>query len=91
MNNQTIDRDSFFSISNAILDSENHIGLDSAGYSMFPLLKPGDKLIIQKVEAHKLRKGDIIVCTINAKTIGHRIIGYSKNISSFTVITQGDN
>jgi ATP-binding cassette subfamily B protein len=86
-----IDRDEFLSLTADILDAENHIHFNSGGISMFPLLKEGDKLHIQKAGIKNLSKGDIVVCTINQKTIGHRIIDIINNKGNYHYKTQGDN
>ena len=88
INNQVhITPDEYSKITTDIFDAHLNIIKDSGGSSMFPILKAGDKLIIKKIDTNTIKKGDIIVGTINNKTIGHRVI---KAINS-KITTQGDN
>jgi len=90
-NQSNIDHEEYLSIGSDILNSENDILVNSAGFSMFPILKAGDKLIVQKAEPQSLKKGDIIACTINQKIIGHRFISIKNSQGTFEFITKGDN
>ncbi|RLI84741.1 signal peptidase I [Archaeoglobales archaeon] len=56
------------------------------GTSMYPLIKPGDYLLID-TSPEDLKVGDIIVYYYQGKFVGHRIIG----ITDEGYITKGDN
>lgn len=61
--------------------------------SMWPLIKIGDKVILQKKEIEKIKKFDVIIYYSNKYKylVVHRVIkiNYKNNTTSF--ITKGDN
>lgn len=61
---------------------------ESIGISMYPTLKNGDVLIIQKNTdpSFNVKVGDIIVFTYNDMYVGHRVIDVENNY----VVTKGD-
>jgi signal peptidase I len=63
------------------------------GNSMFPFLKTGDIIILEKVPAEKLRTGDIVSFKHDHgdNVIVHRIVKNEKYGSSFRLLTKGDN
>jgi signal peptidase I len=72
---------------------------DFDGYSMFPTLRPGDTLIVKRVDGKKgdIKLGDIVCfpeeerekkCT---KYTAHRIIEIREGEKDITIRTKGDN
>lgn len=63
------------------------------GYSMYPALKPGDILIVKKVDGKRgnIKLGDIVCFPKDKKHIAHRIINISESKDVLTVTTKGDN
>ncbi|MGA1789894.1 MAG: nucleotidyltransferase family protein [bacterium] len=53
--------------------------LPFSGYSMYPLIKPGDRLVAKPVHAHSLRVGDIVAIPgpDNGHDMVHRLINVS--------------
>jgi signal peptidase I len=59
-----------------------------ASSSMFPVLKTGDKITVETVEADDINVGQVIVFkSISGKMIVHRIV--KKN--GFVIVTAGDS
>ena len=56
------------------------------GYSMFPLLRPGDTGIVHKCRFNELKKGDIVVFHQNNTLIAHRILG----LNGEYILAKGD-
>lgn len=81
-----IDAETFRNITSDVLQDSN-ISLPSGGYSMFPVLMPGDELIVSKRALQDIRKGDIVVVAYSSKTVGHRVVA----IRNKEVVTRGDN
>jgi signal peptidase I len=50
----------------AVLESGNSVELKATGYSMFPTLRPGDRVIVKPLTKGELPKpGDVVVCIEN--------------------------
>lgn len=50
------------------------VTINAEGYSMYPLLHPGDKLTVAPAQWESLRKGDIIAWRTEDKLVAHRIV-----------------
>jgi len=68
------------------------------GYSMYPALRPGDTLIVIKVDGRggNIKPGDIVCFPEEERYIAHRVINIGKsnirkNEKNLTVTTKGDN
>ena len=59
------------------------------GYSMYPTLKPGSKIVINKV--HNPVPGDIIAIDKDGKLIVHRLIKIIKSRNGISYIARGDS
>ena len=84
-------QDEFKKVTADILNANNRLLLNSDGSSMFPVLHAGDKLIVNKIDASAIVKGDIIVWTTHNKTIGHRVLSTRKSGNFISIQTRGDN
>lgn len=47
------------------------------GYSMYPFLKPGDRLIVRRLEDALIEVGDIVVIRKHENLVAHRLVGLS--------------
>lgn len=63
------------------------------GYSMYPALKPGDILIVKKVDGKRenIKRGDIICFPEEERYTAHRIIEIKEGEKNLTITTKGDN
>ncbi|MBM4056415.1 MAG: signal peptidase I [Planctomycetes bacterium] len=61
-----------------------------SGYSMYPLIREGDNVLV-KCGYSQIRCGDIIAFRHDNKLIVHRVLRVSGNEKGFSVITKGDN
>ena len=62
-------------------DNEKRLGEDifffkTEGFSMWPFLKPGGRLIFKKVPPETLRIGDVILYKADNQSICHRLVRY---------------
>jgi signal peptidase I len=57
------------------------------GTSMLPLLKPGDVVVLQRVESHRLQKGDLVVVRREHDLVTHRLVWQRAG----QWLTKGDN
>ncbi len=52
-----------------LLDSGHSVELPASGFSMFPTLRPGDRVLVKPPEKGKLpRRGSVVVCVENGIT-----------------------
>ena len=63
------------------------LGLHVTGYSMIPLLRPGDVVMAQPVEWHRLCRGDLVVVRRPDDVITHRLVAVGEQ----DYLTKGDN
>lgn len=68
-------------------EADQFIKLEVISCSMLPMLKPGDKVIAQKIDPKSLRVGDIVVFRRAGEFITHRLVGRA----SRQWITKGDH
>lgn len=63
---------------------------EATGFSMWPFLKPGDKLIVEKISASSLSAGDVILYKLNNQVVCHRLIKKIKTSGSCVLSCRGD-
>jgi signal peptidase I len=64
----------------AILESGNSVVLPATGYSMFPTLRPGDRVLVKPVIKGEMPEpGTIVVFRDNGQLIIHRLIKILQN------------
>lgn len=73
------------------MHSKNLFITSTAGSSMYPSLKKGQKILIKKESPDKLQIGDIISYHYNDKIICHRLIRKETSNGSLIFRTRGDN
>lgn len=64
---------------------------DTTGFSMWPFLKTGQKLVIKKVSIRDLRIGDIILYGVNNQLICHRLLKKTMDRGKNLLYARGDN
>ncbi len=58
---------------------------------MQPLLRDGDHLLVQPVEADRLRVGDVVLCCIQAdRMVAHRVLRRQPGPDGYQFLVQGD-
>ena len=87
----SFERNQYKDIANDILINYDTFIINSTGNSMFPILKNGDKAIINKVTPQSIKKGDIILERLYNSIVGHRVITINKSNQNFKIVTRGDN
>lgn len=87
----SFDRD--IGIITAVLESGNSVELPATGYSMFPILRPGDKVIVKPLTKGELPlPGNIVVYLQNNGLVMHRLVEIINGNSNEPVfITRGDS
>jgi signal peptidase I len=76
-----------------VLDSGNSVELNAAGYSMFPTLRPGDRVVVKPVAKGEVPvRGSVVVFVDNgamAEGTGHRAQGTEPRARSAGLRAQG--
>lgn len=67
-------------------EADRAIKLEVISGSMLPMLKPGDKVLVDRAQADSLRIGDLVVTRKRGEFITHRLVGRGAE----TWITKGD-
>lgn len=63
----------------------------TSGYSMWPYLKPREKVVARKTRAGDLKTGDLIVYKQDDKIICHRLAKKVLRKEGYLLYTRGDN
>ena len=69
-----------------LLQNGHPIEIKALGYSMFPLLRPNHRLVVEPIEPQNCKKGDIIVFIAYDRLIAHRLV----EINCHQLICRGD-
>jgi len=77
-------------IAENLLDENHSLNYKLKGKSMYPALKTGDIIKVEKCSSQDLKVGDIVVFKANKSLIGHRLIDISFETGAYVFITRGD-
>ena len=69
---------------------DNLIFIDASGFSMWPFLKSGEKLIIKKVSVKDLKIGDIILYRTREQLVCHRFVKKLNSEDGYLLYTRAD-
>jgi len=72
-------------------ESGDWIFVQTAGYSMWPFLKGGKRIIVKKVPIEKLRIGDIVLYRANNQAVCHRLVKKVVDKKRRLLYVRGDN
>ena len=68
MNNQELN-ENMYDVAVELLSKNHSLNYRTKGMSMYPTLRPGDKASVEKCEAGKCKRGDIVVFRQDNKLI----------------------
>ena len=68
-------------------ESGQRLKLEVISPSMLPILRPGDKIVVQNTGAESLEIGDVVIALRKGEFITHRLVG----LGSKEYYTKGDN
>lgn len=65
---------------------------EAAGFSMYPFIKSGDRIVVRKLSAEDLKIGDIILYKSNrgSQSICHRLVRKEKSEKGMMLFVRGD-
>ena len=65
--------------------------MEASGFSMWPFLRAGDRLMVRKIPPKDLKIGDIILYIKDKQSICHRLVKKVKKGEKYTFYAQGDS
>lgn len=68
-------------------NSEDLLFFETSGFSMWPFMRPKEKLVIKKSPVDDLRPGDIILYRVNNQLACHRLVKKNRDF----LYARGDN
>ncbi len=71
--------------------TEDVFFFETAGFSMWPFLKGGQKLIVKRAALQDLNIGDIILYRNEKQLVCHRLIRKIRHNRTFVLLARGDN
>lgn len=83
--------DELYELAGSLLAGDHQLKLKVGGFSMFPFLRAGDVITIQKCSVEDVSRGDIIVFRKANKWVAHRLINAESSGSETILITRGDS
>lgn len=83
--------DELYELTDDLLNSNQQVKLKVGGYSMFPLLRNGDEIIINRCHISELNIGDVVVFKTGDKWIAHRLHKKVSENNKTILITKGDS
>ena len=70
---------------------ENEVSLfQTSGFSMWPFLKPCQKIIVKRLPATDLKLGDLILYRVDNQLVCHRFINRTKRNDGYFIYTHAD-
>ena len=73
------------------INNFNLFFFEAAGFSMWPFIKQGDRLIVKKISIDSLRVGDVILYRSGDKLVCHRLVRKIKHKGKYLLYARGDN
>lgn len=73
-----------------ILLASGSVQLRAQGCSMFPTVRPGDVLVVERVSLQQVRVGDVVVMARDSGFVSHRVISIGKDAGGGLLMTRGD-
>jgi len=64
--------------------------LKTNGWSMLPLIWPGDVIVLESSQGSQVTPGDIVVFRHESRFVAHRVIERHRKAATEWVVTQGD-
>ncbi len=74
----------------ALLDNQSVVSITAGGYSMWPAIKPGDKVLIEPLKEKEFARGDVVALIRDGGYVVHRVTDISLRDMKKYFKTQGD-
>lgn len=73
------------------MERENLFFFETKGFSMWPFIRQGEKLIFKRAPLEDLKVGDIILYRANDNLVCHRLVKKVKDKQGYLIYSRGDN
>jgi|SRR5580658_378850 signal peptidase I len=77
-------------LADEVLRSSGRLRLRVTGWSMLPVIFPGDTLLIERANGESVGKGDIVLFHRDRRMFVHRVSAKSGSARDLQIVTQGD-
>ena len=77
-------------LASEVLRSSGSLRLRVSGWSMLPLIGPGDVIVIEHLKETDIEVGDIVVFRLESRFVAHRVLEKNGRALSDWILTQGD-
>ncbi len=74
-----------------VLRSSGTLRLQVAGWSMLPAIWPGDTLLVEHLKSPSPEPGDIVLFGRDQRLFAHRVIGKTRHLGTWGILTRGDS
>jgi signal peptidase len=82
----------FQRLSTDLLQSGYGVRFCPGGFSMYPTIRDGEAVTVEPINAHKVRRGDILLYRTERRVIAHRVVGVVEGTNAKRVFTlRGDS
>jgi hypothetical protein len=72
------------------MDARNKDYFQTQGYSMWPFLRPQDRIIVEKAEFHELCPGELVVYEYDGRSVCHRLVKKKISLGKSWLFIRGD-
>jgi hypothetical protein len=86
---EILDREQVKQTWSELLAKGHRVEMNLGGYSMFPVLLPGDVAIFEGLKQTPL-KGEVVLVALSDRWIAHRVVGVRTTQKEISLLTQGD-
>lgn len=74
-----------------LLQNGQSVWIEASGFSMYPTLKPKDKLMVSPIHIQHIAPGDIVAFQQNDLFVAHRVVSVSLVLGDYVLQTKGDS
>jgi len=72
-----------------VLRSQGKLRIQVTGWSMFPSIRPGDALFVDRINSSDISEGDIVLFQRDRRLFAHRVVANTSG-GVFPIVTRGD-
>ena len=73
-----------------IMEARNKHYFETQGYSMWPFLRPQDRIIVEKADLRQLCPGELVVYEYDGQSVCHRLVKKIISGGKYLLLTRGD-
>lgn len=75
-----------------VLQSGNAVSFTVTGSSMHPAIRSGEQLVVDRVDANEIRRGNVVLAKLERGLTAHRVVRVARSGAEVVeIVTRGDN